>query len=340
MEPGDTSGMALWNPVARDWSQAVVEAIDPTLRSKLPRVEPSDRTIGTVASHIAESFGLSPGCAIDAGCGDNMYGAVGTGNFAPGVVTISLGTSGTAYTFMEQPYMDPTGEIACFCDSTGNYLPLLCVSNMGNGYDAVLEAFGMTHAEFDAVVEKTSPGNDGRVLVPWYVGERTPDLPRAAPIYFGFGVDDFGKDRLSRAVLEGHVLNLYSGFSRLPVEPEVVHLTGGLSRSPSWCQLIADVFEVDTVAIQGEGAALGAAIHAAWVWLREHDAAVSLAEVADPFVILDEATRKRPIAENVAVYRVQKRLFRALADRARGLESEDPFELRAELLRVCDQNTG
>jgi len=164
------------------------------------------------------------------------------------------------------------------------------------------------------------------------VGERTPDLPRAAPIYFGFGVDDFGKERLARAVLEGHVLNLYSGFSRLPVEPKVIHLTGGLSQSPSWCQTIADVFEVETVAVQGEGAALGAAIHAAWVWLKEHDAEVPLAEVADPFVILDETTRKRPIAENVEVYRVQKRLFRALADRARGLESEDPFELRAELL--------
>jgi xylulokinase len=332
MEPGDTSGMALWNPVTRDWSRPVIAVINPNLRNKLPPVGPSDRIIGTVASHIADNHGLSPNCAIDAGSGDNMYGAIGTGNFSPGIVTISLGTSGTAYTFMEQPYVDPTGEIACFCDSTGNYLPLLCVSNMANGYDAVLEAFEMTHAEFDAVIEQTPPGNDGRVLIPWYVGERTPDLPRAAPIYFGFGVDDFGKERLSRAVLEGHVLNLYSGFSRLPVEPKVIHLTGGLSQSPSWCQTIADVFEVETVAVQGEGAALGAAIHAAWVWLKEHDAEVPLAEVADPFVILDETTRKRPIAENVEVYRVQKRLFRALADRARGLESEDPFEVRAELL--------
>ena len=193
----------------------------------------------------------------------------------------------------------------------------------------------MTHAEFDVVIGRTTAGNDGRVLIPWYGGERTPDVPNAAPIYFGFGVDDFGKERLSRAVLEGHVLNLYNGFSRLPIEPQVIHLTGGLSRSPSWGQMIADVFAVETVAVQGEGAALGAAIHAAWVWLKEHDEQPSLAEVAEPFVILNEATRKQPIAENVAVYEVQKRLFRALADRARGLGAEDPFELRTELLRRC-----
>ena len=52
-----------------------------------------------------------------------MYGAVGTGNVKEGIVTISLGTSGTAFTFLNEPFVDPTGEIAGFCDSTGHYLP-------------------------------------------------------------------------------------------------------------------------------------------------------------------------------------------------------------------------
>ena len=73
MEPGDTSGMALWDPVSRNWSRAVMDAIDPNLRLKLPPVEPSDRTIGTVASHLTERFELSPQCALDAGSGDNIH---------------------------------------------------------------------------------------------------------------------------------------------------------------------------------------------------------------------------------------------------------------------------
>jgi len=332
MEPGDTSGMALWSPVTGKWSRAVLDAIDPELHRKLPSVEPSDRTIGAIAPAIANVYGFSTECTIDAGSGDNMYGAIGTGNFVPGVVTISLGTSGTAYTFLEEPFVDPEGEIAAFCDSTGHYLPLLCVSNLSNGYNAVLEQFGMTHEEFDAVIEQTEPGNDGRLLVPWYGGERTPDLPHAAPLYLGFGVGDFDRERLSRAVLEGHVLNLYSGFHRLPVQPEVIHLTGGLSRSPSWCQMIADVFEAETVPVEGEGAALGAAIHAAWVWAKEQGETVSLAEVAEPFVVLDAARRKEPIARNVEVYRMQKRLYLVLSNRVRGIGTdEDLFELRAVL---------
>jgi len=318
--------------VTRDWSKLVVDMIDPGLFTKLPPVRPSDRTIGTIAPALAHRFGLSVDCAIDAGSGDNMYGAIGTGNFLSGVVTISLGSSGTAYTYLEEPYVDPEGEIAAFCDSTGHHLPLLCVSNMANGYNAVLEQFGMSHDEFDAVIGWTEPGNDGRLLVPWYSGERTPDVPQAAPLYLGFGVGDFSRERLSRAVLEGHVLNLYSGFRKLPVRTEAIHLTGGLSRSESWCQMIADVFEAKTVPVEGEGAALGAAIHAAWVWTKEQGEAVSLAELAEPFVVLDVARRKEPIARNVEVYRIQKRLFRALSEGVRGIKTdENPFELRAAL---------
>lgn len=329
MEPGDTSGMALWNPATRNWSRAVLDAIDPGLEAKLPPVRPSDQTIGVIARGLADRFELAADCRIDAGSGDNMYGAVGTGNFTPGIVTISLGTSGTAYTYSEDLYVDPTGEIAAFCDSSGHYLPLLCVSNMANGYNAVLERFGMSHEEFDAAIDRTRPGNEGRVLLPWYGGERTPDLPRAAPLYFGFGVGDFGRDQLSRAVLEGHVLNLFTGFRRLPLRPKAIHLTGGLSRSRSWCQTIADVFEAETVPVRGEGAALGAAIHAAWVWTKEQRDAVPLSEVAKPFVLFDEDRRTVPAAERAPVYRAQARLFRALSERVRGMASEDdPFELR------------
>jgi xylulokinase len=335
MEPGDTSGMALWNPVTGAWSQLVLDAIDPGLPLKLPPVEPSDGTIGTIAPNLADAYGLPKDCAIDAGSGDNMYSAIGTGNFLPGIVTISLGTSGTAYTFLQEPYVDPEGEIAAFCDSTGHYLPLLCVSNMANGYNAVLERFGMGHEDFDAVIDRTG------LLIPWYTGERTPDLPNAAPLYFGFGIDDFGKERLSRAVLEGHVLNLWSGFRRLPVQPEVIHLTGGLSRSPAWRQMIADAFEAETVPVEGEGAALGAAIHAAWVWAKEQGRTVSLAEVAEPFVVLDVARREKPIARNVEIYRMQKRLYLAVSERVRGIGTdEDPFELRAVLSVLSGGSPG
>ena len=332
MEPGDVSGMALWNPKTRQWSDKVIQAIDPGLKPKLPEIKPSEKTIGSIAKSLVDKFGFYPECRIDAGSGDNMYGAVGTGNVEPGIVTVSLGTSGTAYTFMKKAYIDPTGEIAAFCDSTGNYLPLLCVSNLANGYNEIVKIHSLSHNEFDALLEHTSPGNGGRLLIPWYVGERTPDVPQAAPIYFGFGLDDFTKEILCRAVIEGHILNLYNGFVKMPVKVKEIRLTGGLSRSNTWCQIIADMFEAETVPVEGEGAALGAALHAAWVWQNEQQEAIPLRELIKPFIMINEKRRTAPIAANVEIYRKQKRLFDGLSRRVRGLKGEDPFALRMALL--------
>ena len=332
MEPGDSSGLALWNPRTRQWSDKVLSAIAPDLKDKLPEIKPSDQTIGDISTALVDKYGFSPRCRIDAGSGDNMYGAVGTGNVEPGIVTVSLGTSGTAYTFMEEAYIDPSGEIAAFCDSTGHHLPLLCVSNLANGYDDIIAQHSLTHDEFSDVIKQTRPGNGGRLLIPWYVGERTPDVPLAAPVYFGFGLGDFTRDILCRAVLEGHVLSLYNGFEKMPVDVKEIRLTGGLSRSDAWCQAIADIFEAETVPVEGEGAALGAALHAAWVWREENEGSVSLRDVVQPFISLDEKRRKLPNADSIPVYQKQKALFDALSKRARGLAGEDPFRIRTELL--------
>ncbi|MCF7803295.1 MAG: xylulokinase [Candidatus Marinimicrobia bacterium] len=331
MEPGDTSGIALWDPRTGEWSGKVIQAIDSNLRDKLPPVEPSDATIGDISPSLAERFGFSTDCRIDAGSGDNMYGAIGTGNVTPGLVTVSLGTSGTAYSFMEEPYVDPTGEIAAFCDSTGHYLPLLCVSNLANGYNEILNLHEISHDEFNKIVSETEPGNSGKLLIPWYEGERTPDVPQAAPIYFGFGLDDFTRETLSRAVLEGHILSLYDGFRRMPIEVDEIRLTGGMSQSPAWCQTIADVFNAETVPVQGEGAALGAAVHASWAWKKENSTPETIEEAVEPYVILDEQNRKTPIPEYVEIHNIQKELFRALSLRVRGKDGKDPFALREQM---------
>ncbi|GAB4363170.1 MAG: xylulokinase [Calditrichia bacterium] len=299
MEPGDVSGMALRHPGSTEWSEKVCHSISPDLISKLPPVKPSDEMIGTICPSLVESFGFSPECQIAPGSGDNMHGAIGTGNIEPGIVTVSLGTSGTAYTIFNEPYVDTEGEIASFCDSTGKFLALLCVSNMANGYNQILDLYKLNHEEFNQILQQTPAGNRGRILIPWYSGERTPDLPLASPIYFAFRLEDFNREVLCRAVLEGHVLNLYDGYIRMPITPREIRLTGGLSKSEAWCQTIADVFGVQTVPVEGEGAALGAALHAAWVYSKTKGSPHSLKELTNAFVRLDESRRKIPQHQDI-----------------------------------------
>ena len=77
------------------------------------------------ATGLDAALRLGADVIVSSGGGDNMMGAIGTGNVRPGVVTVSLGTSGTIYACSEHPVVDPRGEIAAFCDSTGRWLPLV-----------------------------------------------------------------------------------------------------------------------------------------------------------------------------------------------------------------------
>src|SRR5437899_9861844 len=126
MEYGDASGTALLDVRKRKWSNAIIDAIDPELVGKLPPLLSSDKPAGRLQLSTAKQLGLNPDVLVSAGGGDNMMGAIGTGNTRPGVITASFGTSGTIYACADKPIIDPAGEIAAFCDSTNRCLRLLC----------------------------------------------------------------------------------------------------------------------------------------------------------------------------------------------------------------------
>ncbi|MBJ7392668.1 MAG: hypothetical protein JHC85_13950, partial [Chthoniobacterales bacterium] len=97
MEFGDASGSALMDVRTRSWSRPVCDAIDQDLFSKLPPLASSLEPVGTLLPALAEEWGLSSKVVVSGGGGDNMMAAIGTGNTKPGVVTASLGTSGTIF---------------------------------------------------------------------------------------------------------------------------------------------------------------------------------------------------------------------------------------------------
>src|SRR5262245_39660058 len=145
MEYGDASGTALMDVRKRKWSSAVLQAIDSELEAALPPIIRSDRQAGTLQMSAAKSLDLNPGILVSAGGGDNMMGAIGTGNTRPGVITASFGTSGTIYACSQKPVIDPEGEIAAFCDSTNQWLPLLCTMNVTTATELIRMASGWTH---------------------------------------------------------------------------------------------------------------------------------------------------------------------------------------------------
>ncbi|MEO6924479.1 MAG: FGGY family carbohydrate kinase, partial [Bryocella sp.] len=107
-ECGDASGTAYFDVRTREWAREVLDAIDGgtgQLFRALPLLIESDQVVGTLRPEVAAEFGLSSDCMVSAGGGDNMMGAIGTGNVRAGVVTLSLGTSSTVYSYRPAPVL-------------------------------------------------------------------------------------------------------------------------------------------------------------------------------------------------------------------------------------------
>jgi xylulokinase len=286
-----------------------------------------------VREDVCRRLGLRGDVMVSAGGGDNMMGAIGTGNTKPGIVTVSLGTSGTIYSYSITPVVDPIGEIAAFCDSTNGWLPLACTMNVTVSTEAVRAMLGYSLAELEAAVERSSPGSGGLVLLPYLTGERTPNVPNGTGVLFGLNERTFNGESVARAAMEGATMGLNYGLNRLRglgVDPEEVRLTGGGSRNSAWRRIAADVFNADVVTLRiEEGAAYGAALQALWTYRSCSGERTEISEITDRFVEVDEANRIEPDPGNAEVYEELQRLQDGLS-----ADLRSAFEARSRLRRV------
>ncbi|MFN2520771.1 MAG: xylulokinase [Candidatus Limnocylindria bacterium] len=268
-EPGDASGTAYFDVRARRYSDAVLAAIDGdrVWEAALPPLVRSLAVIGTLREDAAGALGLEAGIPVSAGGGDNMCTAIAVGVTAEGPAAVSLGTSGTAFAFSATAAVDPEGEAAAFCDSTGAWLPLGCTLNCTSATEWICSVLGFDHARFEAALVATPPGADDLAFLPYLDGERTPSVPDAAGLFAGLRIDH-RPDHLVRAVAEGVTFGLVyamAALARAGVRPSSVVVTGGGSRSEAWTQLCADALAMPvTRAEVPEAAAAGAALQARW----------------------------------------------------------------------------
>jgi sugar (pentulose or hexulose) kinase len=307
MEYGDASGTALLDVRKRKWSLVALDAIDGGLAGRLPPLISSDRPAGRLQASTAKQLGLNPGVLVSAGGGDNMMGAIGTGNTRHGIVTASFGTSGTIYACAEKPVVDAQGEIAGFCDSTNRWLPLLCTMNVTVATEMMRQDFGYSHEQFEAKAAKVPPGARGLLLLPYLEGERTPNVPDGTGVMLGINPRTFTASHYCRAAMEGVTLGMNYGLRRLAdlgVKAKQIRATGGGAKSKLWRQIMADVFNAEVVTLKvSEGAAYGAALQALWCWRLQAGERVKISDLTDEFVELNQGETAEPDRKRVEVYR-------------------------------------
>jgi xylulokinase len=262
------SGTLLFNLEQRDWSDEIIESLDLS-RDWFPRTFEGTDITGYLTEEAASLTGLRPGIPVVGGAGDQAANGVGTGAVEPGMVAVSLGTSGVVFAATDRPVIDADARLHSFCHA---------VPGMWHQMGVMLSAAGSlrwfrdtiapdaSYEDLSVGAEGVAPGSDGLLFLPYLTGERTPHPdPDARGAFVGLTVRHT-RAHLARAVMEGVAFGLRDSLEIIREQSDVreIRVAGGGAGSAVWLQILADVFgaEVRTVDVP-ESSAYGAALLAA-----------------------------------------------------------------------------
>ncbi len=268
---GDASGTGWFDAGTGAYVSEVLEAaglVGSMWLSKLPRVLEATEAAGLLTDEASTTLGLPSGVVVGPGSGDNMGAALGLG-LAVGDVAVSLGTSGTVFAVSATPTRDPSGAVAGFASATGHFLPLVCTLNATKVTDTVARWLGTDPAGL-ADLATAAVADPGEVmLVPYFDGERTPNLPDATGTWMGL-TNATTREQLALAAHDGVLCGLLDGLDALRSQGAAcdgrLFLVGGGSRSTAYRQRLADLSGRPVVVPHSdETVATGAAVQAAVV---------------------------------------------------------------------------
>lgn len=228
----DASGTGYWDPTRGAYDrELLVAALGHDVA--LPRV------LGA-----AEAVTDAAGRHVGPGAGDNAAAALGVGA-RTGDAVVSIGTSGTIFAVTDRPVADETGIIAGFADAADGFLPLVCTLNASRVLEVIARLLDVDHEGFSALALAARPGADGLELLPYFEGERSPNLPSATASLTAMTLASTTRENLARAAVEGMLGGLRFGLDALRAQGiplDRVLLIGGGAQSRAVREIAPLVF--------------------------------------------------------------------------------------------------
>jgi xylulokinase len=241
----EASGTGYWSPDTDNYCVDLFEHAfgHPAL---LPRVLRPLDTAGVTGADIP---GIPAGIPVGIGSGDNAAAALALG-LGEGDAVLSLGTSGVVYTRSTTPTHDYAGYVCNYADATGVHLPIVATLNAARNLDLGAALLGCTHAELSELALLAPPGAEGLTLLPYFEGERTPDLPHARGSLLEASRTNFTRPNFARAVIEGTLVSqvvMLDALRTCGVRTDRLMLIGGAAKSPAIQKTLTQLVDVPVV---------------------------------------------------------------------------------------------
>jgi len=276
MDKADGAGTVLFDLKARDWSDDVLAALD-IPRAWMPKTFEGTEFTGYLTEEAASLTGLKVGTPVAAGGGDQSAGAVGVGAVEPGIIGLTVGTSGVVFATTPSALIEPEGRLHAFCHAVPGMWHFMGVMLSAAGSLQWYRDTLAPNVSFDDLLKEAEAipaGSEGLQFLPYLSGERTPHPdPLARGAFIGLTLRH-SRAHMTRAVLEGVAFGLKDSFKLIQNaglgEITQVRGSGGGTKGELWRQILASVLEAELVTVNTtEGGAYGAALLAgvgAGVW--------------------------------------------------------------------------
>ncbi|WP_198663109.1 gluconokinase [Paraliobacillus zengyii] len=269
------SATGLFNLENLTWDQGALDAAGIS-NDQLSTIVPTTHKIHGLQQELADELGIDANLPFIVGANDGVLSNLGVNAIEPGVVALTIGTSGAIRTVTDRPVTDPKGRIFCYALTENHWVIGGPVNNGGMVmrwlrdevcHEEVLQAKEQGIDPYDLMTEKISnvqAGAEGLIFHPYLAGERAPLWnANARGSFFGLGMHH-KKEHMMRAVLEGINLNIYTvllALEEIIGIPEKIHATGGFAKSPVWRQMLSDVFNQEVQIPESvESSCLGAVV--------------------------------------------------------------------------------
>ena len=266
-DPSDASSTWLYDVAKGDWAPEVV-AFCGLNASQMPPIKPSAVQSGTVTAIVAHELGLPVGIPVVTGSADLPAQALGHGIVDPGTVLVTVGTGGQVFTPCLHPQVDPQQRLYVFQHNLpGRWYMQAAILSAGLSLRWLRGLIGMatrsdSYETLSHMANDIDAGAEGLLFLPYLAGERTPHMDvKASALFLGLRLHH-GAPHLARAVMEGVGFALKENLDLVASESAFITLSGGITQSPVWCQILANIFNMPLHAAAADipHACVGAAI--------------------------------------------------------------------------------
>lgn len=274
MDFGSAAATLMLDARSKAWS-AELQALSQLPAGVFPALAHPMQVVGAVTADAARAFGLPQGTPVIAGTLDSAAEMVGCGLLASGAAgMVRVGSAGGIMAVTDKAsfnrgiityphvidglFYKQAGTNACA--TSLKWIRDLCVAMRP------AEAAALRYQDLDRLAAHSNPGADGLMFHPYLQGERAPHWNPDLRGSFT-GIDQrHSWPHFIRAVMEGVAFSLLDGlsmFRRDGLDMTSAVMSGGVTQSRIWSQIITDVLGMPTRTIRHGDSALGTCMLAA-----------------------------------------------------------------------------